>query len=80
MAARALIIAACVWIVGVAYFAATTWPVFPLDIPAGDPQVRAAYDNAIFSHVVRYALIALVPAAVLIALGWSTPRRRNRES
>lgn len=80
MAARALIVIACVWIAAVAYVAGATWPVFPLDMPAGDPEVRAAYDTAIFSHVVRYALIALVPAAVPIGLAWSLSRRRKRES
>lgn len=75
--ARALIIIACLWMAGVAYAAGTSWPVFPLDMPAGDPAVRAAYDNAVWSHVVRYAVIALVPAAVLIGIGLSMSRRKR---
>lgn len=75
--ARSLVVIACIWIAGVAYVAGTTWPVFPLDMPASDPQVRAAYDNAVWAHIVRYALIALVPAAVLIGFGWAISKRRK---
>ncbi|MCL4768392.1 MAG: hypothetical protein KJZ80_19415 [Hyphomicrobiaceae bacterium] len=72
-----LFVVACVWIAGVAYAAGVSWPVFPLDMPAGDPQVRAAYDSAVWAHVVRYGLIALVPAAALIGIGWSVSRRKR---
>lgn len=80
MTARSLIVIACLWIVAVAYVAGTTWPVFPLDMPAGDPQVRAVYDSAIWSHTIRYALVALVPAAALIGIAWRMSRRRRSVS
>jgi hypothetical protein len=75
--ARTFLVIACLWIAGVAYVAGITWPVFPLDMPANDPQVRAAYDRAIWSHLVSYALVAVVPAAILIGLGWSLSKRRR---
>lgn len=80
MTGRSLIVIACLWIVGVAYVAGTSWPVFPLDMPAGDPAVRAAYDSAIRSHVIRYALVALVPAAALIGIAWRISGRRKSVS
>ncbi len=77
MAARALIVIACIWIAGVAYGAGVTWPVFPLDMPAGDPEVQAAYDSAVWAHVIRHMLVALAPAAALIGLGWGLSRRQR---
>ena len=77
MAARILVIVACVWIAGIAYLAGLNWPVFPLDMPAQDPQVRAAYDGVIRNHLIGYALLALIPAAVLIGAGWVIARRRQ---
>ena len=58
MTARSLIVLACLWIAGVSYVAGINWPVFPLDLPAADPEVRAVYDRAIWAHVVQYSLIA----------------------
>ncbi len=78
MAARILIILGCIWIVGIAYLAGITWPVFPLDMPAQDPQVRAAYDSAISAHLIRYALIALVPGVALLGIAWALSRRSQR--
>ncbi len=75
--ARIFLVFGCLWIAGVAYVAGTTWPVFPLDMPAGDPQVRAAYDRAIWNHLITYGLLALVPGAILIGLGWNLSRRRR---
>jgi hypothetical protein len=77
MAARILVIVACVWIAGIAYMAGLSWPVFPLDMPAQDPQVRAAYDSAVQSHLLRYGLVAIVPAVVLIGAGWVISRRKR---
>lgn len=75
-----VIVVACIWIAGVAYAAGLSWPAFPLDMPAGDPQVRAAYDSALRDHVVRYGLIALVPAAALVGIGWMLSRRNRAAS
>jgi len=77
MTARALTVIACLWLAGVAYVAGWTWPVFPLDMPANDPAVRAAYDGAIRNHVILYALVGLVPAAILIGFGWSLSKRKR---
>lgn len=77
MLARTLVIVACLWVAGVAYVAGLDWPVFPLDMPSGDPAVRAAYDSAVWSHVLRYGAIALIPAAVLVAVAWSASRRKR---
>lgn len=77
MTARILIMVGCLWVAGIAYIAGMTWPVFPLDMPAGDPQVRAVYDGAILAHVIRYALTALIPAAALIGFAWLRSRRRK---
>ena len=78
MAARILVTLACIWIAGIAYLAGLSWPVFPLDMPAQDAQVRAAYDSAVQGHLLRYALVALVPAGVLIGAGWVISRRNRR--
>lgn len=77
MLSRILLVVACIWLAGVAYIAGLSWPVFPLDMPAGDPQVRAAYDSALWSHIIRYGLIALVPAAVLVWLDLRLAKRRR---
>jgi len=74
-----LIIIACLWLAGVAYIAGWTWPVFPLDMPANDPSVRSVYDAAVRNHVILYALMAVVPAAILIGVGLSLSKR-NRAS
>lgn len=80
MSGRTLTVIACVWIAGVAYVAGTTWPVFPLDMPAGDPQVRAAYESAMWAHVIRYALVALIPAAAIFGVAWTISRRKKSVS
>ncbi|HEX5599461.1 MAG TPA: hypothetical protein VFX46_02375 [Hyphomicrobiaceae bacterium] len=77
MTARSLIVLACLWIAGVSYVAGINWPVFPLDLPAADPEVRAVYDRAIWAHVVQYSLIALIPAAALLGVSRAVSRRRK---
>lgn len=77
MLSRILVIVACLWLAGVAYVAGQTWPVFPLDMPANDPQVRTAYDSAVWSHLARYASIALIPAAVLLGFSMMLARRKG---
>lgn len=80
MAAQSLIVLACLWIAGVAYVAGINWPVFPLDLPASDPDVRAVYERAVWAHAAQYSLIALVPAAVLFGISRAVSRRRNKAS
>lgn len=78
MAAHILVILGCLWIAAIAYIAGLTWPVFPLDMPAQDPQVRTAFDSAVQGHVLRNAVIALIPGAGLIGAGWLISRRKRR--
>lgn len=71
-------LAAVLWAAFVIYDASAAWPRLPLDLPAKDPSVRAAYDEAVARHVRRTALTAGTPlllAGLLIAL--NRGRRRK---
>ncbi len=61
----------------VAFLCVRAWPGLPLDLPAGDPQVQAAYARAVTDHVVRYGLLAVVPPLLLLGLGWALGRPRR---
>lgn len=80
MLSRILVVVACVWIAGVAYIAGQTWPVIPLDMPAGDPQIKASYDSALWRHIASYALLAIIPAAVLLGVSLILQRRRRHSA
>ena len=66
------------WIGGVAYVCSRAWPSIPLDLSPNDPETRAVFGRAVNSHVVRCALLALVPPLVLAAVGWLGTRLASR--
>ena len=71
-----LLLASLVWIAAIAYIGLRAWPVMSLDMAAGDPQVRAAYDAAVMAHVLRYALLAVAPPLALLLLARLLSRSR----
>lgn len=64
------------WVGAVAMSAIANWPHLPLDMPAKDTAVAAAYQKAVSAHVMRAAIAALAPV-VVIALGVLLLRRRG---
>lgn len=62
-------LASLIWIAAVAWFAWTSWPHMSLDL-GHDPATLSAHQSAIVRHVLRYAAIALVPAATLLGIVW----------
>lgn len=71
-------ILATLWIAAVAYLCLAAWPTIPLDLDAKDPALQAAYERARLLHAVRYALAALVPAALLLAVARILTRQPPR--
>jgi hypothetical protein len=72
---RVWIIFSAIWLGGIAYAASRSWPALSLDLPRRDPQVQAAYDRAVATHVARHALLALAPPGFVLLAGWLTGRR-----
>ena len=71
-----LLLLAVLWAAGVAYVALGSWPTLPLDLPARDPQVQAALSRAIQNHVIRHAVVALLPMLIVVAAAvWRRMRR-----
>jgi hypothetical protein len=71
----AWLVASLIWIAAVALIAARGWPHMPLDVSAGDPATRAAYDRAVTAFALRQALAALLPPLVLLVIGGLVCRR-----
>ena len=65
------------WIAGVTYAALQFWPHLSMDMPARDPQVQAALARAVNAHILRHALIALIPAGLLL-IAAAVARRRAK--
>ncbi len=57
---------ATVWIVTVAYLAWRGWPHVSLDLSAQDAATEAAYRTAIARHLAAHALLAVIPAGLLL--------------
>lgn len=57
-----------VWIAVIVYLARQGWPHMPLDVPASDPQVRAALQKAVTAHLLRYGGLALIPPALALVV------------
>lgn len=72
-----LTIAAVLWMGFVAFQALQSWPTIPLDMGGGGAQLEAAYNRAVTDHVMRAAVIALVPGALLLIVGWLIGRRKR---
>lgn len=53
------------WIGAVVAWALGSWPHVSLDLSAGDPATKAAYQNAVDAHVLKAALAAGIPALLL---------------
>ncbi|HWB45989.1 MAG TPA: hypothetical protein VG900_11160 [Hyphomicrobiaceae bacterium] len=68
------LLASLVWVAAVAVVAARGWPHIPLDVSAGDPATRAAYDRAVRAYALRHALAALLPPLALLLAGWLAAR------
>jgi hypothetical protein len=62
----------------VVYDCLQSWPVFPLDLPRTDPQIRAAYNQAVNAHVGRYVLLGLAPPLLMLGLAWIASRFGRR--
>ncbi len=56
------------WVAFVALGAAEHWPQVPLDMRAGDPEVRTAYDAAVTRHALKAVALALVVPLVLLGV------------
>jgi hypothetical protein len=80
---RILLFVASLWLVAVAYVAYSTWPHIPLDLPASDPQVQAAFARAVRAHLGWHAVAACVPPVLfglvwrMRASGWLRMERRD---
>ncbi len=72
-----LILVALLWIGFVAFQALESWPTIPLDMGGGGADVQNAHNRAVSDHVMRAAMIALVPAVVLSIIGWLIGRRKR---
>ena len=72
-----LTVAAVLWMGFVAFEAYQSWPTIPLDMGGGGAQLQAAYNRAVTDHAMRAAVIALVPAVLLLIVGWLIGRRRR---
>lgn len=75
--ARVAVVLALVWIGAVALLCLQSWPTIPLDLDARDPALLAIYRRAGLLHAAKYAVAALVPAALLILAGRRMGRRGN---
>jgi hypothetical protein len=53
------------WIAAVAAWAYGAWPHVSLDLSAGDPATRAAYQAAVNTHILKAALAASIPTLLL---------------
>lgn len=63
-----------IWIGGVAYFAAQSWPTMPLDL-GNDEGTRIAFDQAVGLHAAYYAALALAPPVLALLVSWMFARR-----
>lgn len=63
-----------VWVGLIATFAWQSWPHLPLDVSHQDPATRAAFDQAVMGHVVKNALVAILPPAAMWAMAYFVSR------
>ncbi len=66
-----------IWAAVIAYLARQSWPVLPLDVPANDPQVRAALQSAVTAHLLRYGGLAVIPPALALIVVKASGRGRS---
>jgi hypothetical protein len=64
-----------IWTGLVAYYAYSTMPHVPMDMSPSDPATLEALRAATGKHAFTYGLIAAVPPALLLMLGWLFCRR-----
>jgi hypothetical protein len=69
-------VAVC-WLAFIAVQTYLRWPTLPLDMNVRNPQVGAAYDIAVYAHVVRAAELGAAGLAVAVAVWWLV-KRLNR--
>ena len=67
------------WLGGVAYLCATTWPHLSMDLAAKDPEVIQAHYEAIGQHVGWHVALGFLPVLVTL-LVYRLVRRRRRAS
>jgi len=63
------IMASLAWIAVIANLCLGSWPHLPMDMSPADPATKAALEGAIRGHVMRYALLGIVPPFALFLLG-----------
>ena len=63
------IVASLAWIAVIANLGLGSWPHLPMDMSPADPATKAALEGAIRGHVMRYALLGIVPPFPLFLLG-----------
>ena len=59
-----------VWVALIATFAWQSWPYLPLDVSASDPDTQAALNAAVTYHVIKNAIVALLPPAAMFAIAY----------
>ncbi len=63
------IVASLAWIAVAANLCLGSWPHLPMDMSPTDPSTRAALDGAIRGHVMRYALLGVLPPLAVFLFG-----------
>ncbi len=65
------------WLSGVAYLCATTWPHISMDLAAKDPEVIQAHYEAIGQHVGWHVAVGFLPVLATFFVYRLVKRRRR---
>ena len=65
------------WLGGVAYLCATTWPHISMDLAAKDPEIIQAHYEAIGQHVGWHVAVGFRPVLVTLLVYRLVKRRRG---
>lgn len=62
------VVGGAIWVAVIGWIAVESWPVMSLDLAAGDPATRAAYDAAVTRHLLIHTVLAFGPPFAVLAI------------